>query len=143
MTEERKRLLDNRLREAIARQPKIRTLRKLLLEIGGAELVAPPAPDSNVPLLIDSGFIMAGPVRHKVMRAGSCHRSVSRVWRRKRSGIVGVGTGYALSEDGLWRQHSWGVQREGILETTVPRSKYFGLLLQGADADWFAASNSD
>jgi hypothetical protein len=55
--------------------------------------------------------------------------------------MVGIGTGYALSADGLWRQHSWGVRRQGILETTAPREKYFGILLQGSSADSFAEAN--
>lgn len=75
------------------------------------------------------------------MRRGVCHANVSFLWMRMRRRIVGIGTGYALSADGLWRQHSWGVQRQGILETTQPREKYFGLLLQGSDADSFAYAN--
>ncbi len=71
-----------------------------------------------------------------------CHQNVSTVWQSKVPKLIAVGTGYALSEDGLWRQHSWGVLRDGLLETTVVRVKYFGLLLQAADADSFAARNS-
>lgn len=56
--------------------------------------------------------------------------------------IVGIATGYALSGDGLWRQHSWGVLRDGIFETTETRLKYFGIVLQGERADYFAAANS-
>ena len=58
------------------------------------------------------------------------------------SGLIGIGTGYALSVDGLWRQHSWGVARDLIIESTEARVKYFGRLLRGADADMFAAANA-
>lgn len=142
MTKQQERLLRRRLREAAEQQPEIEILRELLLDIGGIQLVAPPRPDSVLSLLIDSGFVMAGPVRCEIMDDSACHENVARVWSVKQHGIVGIGTGYALSEDdGLWRAHSWGLLREGVLETTVERTKYFGILLQGADADLFTQSN--
>lgn len=55
--------------------------------------------------------------------------------------MVGIGSGYALSADGLWRQHSWGILRDGILETTERRIKYFGLILQDERANRFARGN--
>ena len=43
-----------------------------------------------------------------------------------------MATGYALSEDGLWRSHSWGLtqarNRAVIIETTVSRERYFGVM---------------
>lgn len=39
-------------------------------------------------------------------------------------------TGYALSPDGLWRQHSWAYgDNLMIYETTVERVMYFGVEL--------------
>lgn len=36
--------------------------------------------------------------------------------------------GYALSPDGLWREHTWGInQADKIVETTVPRIAYVTL----------------
>jgi len=134
-------LLRRRLRAAIAQQPEIKALRALLLGIGGAELVAPPWRDCDVPLLIRAGFVMEGGVRLKIMERNSCHRNLSRLWERKRNGLIGIGTGYAMSGDGLWRQHSWGIGRHGIVETTQARVKYFGLILQERDADSFAVAN--
>jgi hypothetical protein len=118
------------------------SLKGLLLGFGGEFLVAPPKPDQDVPLLLERGFLMSGPVMLNVMQSSSCHRNVASVWTRKEFGIVGIATGYALSDDGLWRQHTWGVLRNGILETTEERLKYFGLLFQGNRADFFAESNS-
>ncbi len=80
-------------------------------------------------------------VHCETLEAGWCHRNVARVWVSRQPGIVGIGTGYALSEDGLWRQHSWGVLKNGILETTVARTKYFGVMLKGIAADSFADAN--
>jgi hypothetical protein len=141
MTEKQEHLLNRRLQEAVGEQPEIECLRVLLLELGGIQLVAPPRLDPTVPLLISAGFVMAGSVQCVFMEEIKCHQNVARVWSNKHQSVIGIATGYALSEDGLWRQHSWGVLREGILETTVPRVKYFGLLLQGGDADFFVESN--
>ena len=137
----RRHFLKRRLKVAISQQPEIKTLRALLLQMGGAELVAPPWHDCQVPALVRAGFAMDGHVALKIMRPCACHRNVSRLWARKRSGLIGIGTGYALSSDGLWRQHSWGVGRLGIVETTEARAKYFGQLFRGADAGLFAACN--
>ena len=84
---------------------------------------------------------MSGPITLKEMRSSMCHQNVAAVWKSRRFGIIGVATGYALSEDGLWRQHSWGLLRDGVLETTEARLNYFGILLQNAGADYFAERN--
>ena len=40
-----------------------------------------------------------------------------------------------VCDDGLWRRHSWGILRDGVLETTEARLKYFGIVLQGIAGD--------
>jgi len=75
------------------------------------------------------------------MKSSSCHQNVAFLWTKRKFGIVGIATGYALTDDGLWRQHSWGILRDGVLETTEARLKYFGIVLQGERADFFAANN--
>jgi hypothetical protein len=92
-------------------------------------------------MLLEQGFLTCGATKLKVMESSSCHQNVASVWTKKKFGIVGVATGYALSEDGLWRQHSWGILRDGVLETTEVRVKYFGVVFQGERADFFAANN--
>lgn len=141
MTEDQRILLDRRLKTAIEQQPEIEPLRVLLISLGGIELVAPPTFDPDVPSLIASGSLMQGSIVCEVMEDSACHENVAQLWIEKRDGIIGVGTGYALSEDGLWRQHSWGVRQTEIVETTTERLKYFGKVLQGPDADSFANNN--
>jgi hypothetical protein len=141
MTKEQRQFLDRRFREAVGRQRSFGALKRLLLSLGGRHLVAPPGPDPDLSRLIDVGFVMAGPVVRRNMTKSGCHGNMAEIWTRKRREIIGVGTGYSLSDDGLWRQHSWGVRREGILETSELRAKYFGILLQGEDADAFARAN--
>jgi hypothetical protein len=141
MTPDQKKLLQRRLREAVSSQPDLNRLKRLLLRLGGDFLVAPPKPDPDIPMLLKSGFMTNGPVKLKTMNSRACHQNVAAVWKARKFGIVAIATGYALSEDGLWRQHSWGILRDGILETTKLRLKYFGILLQGARADHFAECN--
>lgn len=142
MDDEQKTFLNRRFREAVSNQPELKHLKALLLGLGGDFLVAPPRPDQDVPRLLEQGFLISGPVTLRVMKSSSCHQNVASLWATRRFGIVGIATGYALSEDGLWRQHSWGILRDGVLETTETRLKYFGIVLQGGEADFFASSNS-
>jgi hypothetical protein len=142
MDSHQREFLTTRLREATEKQPELDHLKTLLLNFGGEFLVAPRKPDTHISLLLQHGFLMYGPIEMQVMKSSSCHQNVSTVWMNRASGIVGIATGYALSDDGLWRQHSWGVLRDGVLETTEARQKYFGILLQGKAADNFAQANA-
>ncbi len=44
---------------------------------------------------------------------------------------VAIMTGYGLSVDGLWRQHSWCINtlNDQLIETTVARLIYFGIVI--------------
>jgi hypothetical protein len=141
ITKEQKRFLDRRFREAAERQPDLEVLRELLLGLGGLHLVAPVSADAALPRLIETGFVMAGPIVQRAMTKSRCHRNVAEMWAAKWHELIGIGTGYSLSDDGLWREHSWGLRRAGILETTVVRVKYFGIVLQHGAADSFALAN--
>ena len=139
---EQRAFLNDRVQEVRRQQPEILTLRAKLLGIGGAEIVALPLTmgiDPFVPLLEIWGQVVERPVTYRRMEPSQCHLNVARLWeeRKKGSRLIGVGTGYALSDDGLWRGHSWGLNKRGIIETTVSRVKYFGLPLVGKGADWF------
>lgn len=145
MNIEQRKLLARRLRAATKHQPEISILRDKLLAFGGVELVAPPFPDLDIPALINGGILMPGPVVVRAMARSACHQNVATLWLDRRgrtlTTLTGVCTGYSLSEDGLWRQHSWGACHGSIVETTVGRLKYFGLMLQGREAKMFAVAN--
>ena len=117
----------------------MKQLSRLLRRLGGQYIVAPAWPDPDIGALLDRGFVMSGPGTLRKGKKSKCHNNVASLWRSRRRPIVAIGTGYALSDDGLWRQHSWGIMRSGLIETTAPRTKYFGLVLQGFVADAFAA----
>ena len=54
-------------------------------------------------------------------------------------------TGYALSDDGMWRQHSWCICDAGeeyiedsiIIETTEKRLAYFGFIMDEEESEEF------
>lgn len=62
------------------------------------------------------------------MTMSNCHKNAEKLnkkhpkWTRY--------FGLAISEDGIWRVHSWLKNTKGrIIETTIKRTKYFGLPL--------------
>ena len=132
-------VIDRRLKEHAKVQPEIRELKKILLQLGGCHVEAPLGPEPDMTSLVRSGFVVQGQVLLKLMDPNACHLNASKLWVQHKHGIVAIGTGYALS-DGVWRQHSWGVRREGLIETTGIREKYFGIVLWDRLADCFALS---
>jgi hypothetical protein len=138
MDEEQKNFLDGRLNNLAEQQPAILLLRDRLLNLNGTYLVSPTEPDPDLDSLLVSGSVMEAAVHLEEMAENSCHWNVAALWLQRRKDLVAVATGYALSADGLWRQHSWGMRRNAIFETTTVRICYFGLLLDGAYADAFA-----
>ncbi len=93
------------------------------------EVIAEPA----VAYLIAQGELWVDPVFLE-MTPTKCHDNVQCLWREGE--LEGVYTGFALSEGGMWRSHSWGmrlVHDENnepvweVIETTEPRLMYFGI----------------
>jgi hypothetical protein len=64
-------------------------------------------------------------VRVQAMEAGQGRRNALMCWARS-LGTEKMISGYALSVDGVWRQHSWARDERGIIETTEVRVAYFG-----------------
>ena len=60
-----------------------------------------------------------------------CHVNAVALWRR--GDAIAVGTGYALSPDLIWRQHSWAWDRDGrLIETTETQTRYFSVRVDRA-----------
>jgi len=119
-------------------QPEFRELRKILMDLGGEETAPPLARDPIINFLIDCGIVFNGPVVVKPAKTGEPVTNLARAWRKRAPGLVGIGLGYALEESGLWREHTFGILREGVLEPGAEKRKYFGLMLIGEAADGFA-----
>lgn len=103
------------------------SLNKFLVSIGGRAVVPLPVPDlwtlERVPrLTIKRGT--------PIMIPGepcSCHTNSAELMV---NGLIdNICSGYGLSDDGLWRQHSWGLREDTIVETTNSRVVYVGVKL--------------
>jgi len=78
------------------------------------------------PILLTEGTIVSGADAEMVKgRPSDCHENCRELVSWDRTLVAHYG--YALSDDGIWREHSWCMQRDGrIIETTVARVAYFG-----------------
>jgi len=84
-------------------------LRDRLLSFGG-ELACMDLYDPDYKNIMERGQFWYGD--HARMKKGldcECHFNSARMWDANR-GDCQIATGYALFEDGCWRQHSWIVQ---------------------------------
>jgi hypothetical protein len=111
-------------------------LESKLLAIGGTRVV--PLPDPHIDLLIQQGQVIAGEPAKKVRgRQCKCHRNVALRYLAN-PGAYQIATGYGLTfDDGLWQQHSWLWDGERVMETTVMRDVYFGVVLDRVAAAGF------
>ncbi len=138
LPDDQAKFLAARLKSAARRQPEIGVLRRMLLDIKGLEFVPPPGDvETQLRKFISEGRVFNGPIEFRPMDRSQCHQNVSKLWLLQE--LHGICTGYGLSSDGLWRQHSWGLAERGIyLETTELRTMYFGVLLAPSESDVFA-----
>lgn len=115
--------------------PKIKPLRDKLLSIGGDFVVPMREPDLKE--LLERGRLFSTDgIRLHEMRY-KCHVNVARLYHFSFKGEK-IATGWGLSDDGLWRQHSWLVTSDGkIVETTVLRLMYYGVELTEEESQFF------
>lgn len=120
-------------------------VRDRVLEYGG-EMVVLPDFEEDAERLLKRGQFWYGDEKY-VLREGrpsQCHWN-SATLKDKSPEQFDIVTGYALSPDGAWRQHTWLIEhrKDGdyICETTVPRIGYFGYVLTEEEAQEFIESN--
>lgn len=103
-------MLDSRLDDQDATYPGWKDARlsfaPILLAHGGALAVPPPAPDPLLRIQEQGKVHAPTDLIYVGGNAGECHRNVAALWRSGHA--ASIGTGYALSDDELWREHSWG-----------------------------------
>ena len=130
--------------------PMYASLRKKLLDIGGVDVVPPVIDVSSTAQLARQCYDVSQTLHRgrtwlgagaKVveMGANNCHLNVARLRTSRRGHIA---SGWALSIDGLWREHSWLVKSvstasEYLIETTVSWLLYHGYILNDEEMDWF------
>ena len=70
-------------------------------------------------------------------QSGHCHRNCAILWKKSPDKLSMI-LGYALSDDGMWRQHTFLIDKQGpITETTTPRPAYYGVKVDGKEAQEF------
>ena len=115
-------------------------LRDMLLSIGGQE-VCMPMYEEDLENILDRGQLWLGD-RITMMKGlpSQCHLNSTRLWYANKDKVA-LCTGYALSEDGVWRQHSWCIhikpRKNRVAETTVERIAYFGFAMTPEEAEEF------
>ena len=142
--------LTARRERVTAMLPGYRELRARLLGFGGLEVVLPRYDELSEPeqqrqaydvkAVLDRGETWAG--ARAAVEAGaenSCHTNVARLASAERGNIA---SGWALADDGLWREHSWLIDRAGeavgqLVETTQPWLLYHGYRLDSRESSWF------
>ena len=91
-------------------------------------------------------LIKWNPMNTKLMhgKPSKCHANSANLWEQNKD-ITRICTGYALSKDGMWRQHSWLVWHKArsnqIVETTVKRIAYYGFVMTYDMCQQFADEN--
>lgn len=120
-------------------------LRDKLLSFGG-DAVCLPKYEEDLLSIMEHGQLWYGD-RITMMKGDSsqCHRNSALCWHENRDKTCIV-TGYALTADGLWRQHSWlswlKPRKNRIIETTLKRIAYFGVAMTVEECQWFVWDNA-
>src|SRR5205823_11877509 len=92
-----------------------RELETLLLSYGGSELVCLPE-DSDA--ILRGTLMQSTKIILKLGERNRCHDNAQKLYQ-EHPNRYRLAYGYALSEDGLWRQHSWLIRKSdnAIMET--------------------------
>jgi hypothetical protein len=115
-----------------------------LLEHGGKE-VCVRFPEPDMKLILQRGY--AFPTDGLTLNTGQdseCHSNSSILWLNDKRNLH-ICTGYGLTgDDQMWRQHTWLITKQGqkIIETTIKREMYYGVILRGLRAFLFAKMNT-
>lgn len=99
-----------------------------------------PMEEIHLDLLLDKGHII-NYSSYRVVEdvPNKCHQNSAYMYQENEN-VTHIGTGWGLSSDGLWRQHSWGMIDDELIETTVGRDIYYGVLLNGQEAEEYIKS---
>ena len=120
----------------MSQKQEVELLKQILLDIGGKEArVEDDEPDCYQ--LLTRGTLFNKP--QDILYNGEmcqCHKNSVFLWEKNKREERLV-TGYALSNIGVWHQHSWILYEDNIIETTLPREKYYGYILNEMESENF------
>lgn len=115
-------------------------LKKKLLRMGGWAVILPDK-EQDLEEHLNRGIKFSGKSILKLGEPCQCHYNTSKIWHETK-GEIKICTGYALSADGVWRVHTWGIQKTKnkikIIETTEKRLLYYGYVLSRIESDIFS-----
>lgn len=147
LTKEQVKHLEAQFGALVVEQPEWELLRKTLLGWGGKIVCA--RYEEDMAKLLKRGAGIPWRPRHDKVKLGDpcqCHANAARLWEDDPNDID-IMTGWGLSKDGIWRQHTWALEsamppKTGrIIETTEKRLVYFGYRLTQKEAERFAWEN--
>ena len=118
--------------------PELKPLQDKLLLLGGDWVALEPECDAEA--FLNKGRLFKGRITFKRMASHNYHGNCAQLWINKPD-TYKIATGWALSNDGIWRQHSWLLKRNAIIETTEPRTMYYGIVLDFEAAANFSCAN--
>jgi len=121
-------------------KPEVRKLCVHLLDIGGKRVAIPINDDPGFfEALVEIGQVTTfKKLQIKKSVDGECHSNSASLWSQNRKKYTLV-TGFGLSDDHIWRRHSWLITLTGnLIETTIPREVYYGIPLSEKGAAMFA-----
>lgn len=122
-------------------------LHNVLLAIGGSETCFP-CFEPDMEAILFRGRYFSGKSKMMKGKPCQCHSNSCKLWvKNHEEHDVAICTGYALSADGMWRQHSWLIWRqkdenkETVIETTKKRKAYYGFVMTKDEAIDFISKN--
>jgi hypothetical protein len=138
----------------LRKEPALKKLEKKLLSMGGDRVAL--MPDPHATIIVERGQVWKKRTKLFRMQPNHCHGNVAELWFEHRyDGMTydlpeGEGfkivTGWVLDKaDGCWIQHSWGVDTvlNRIIETTMCRKTYFGVMLNHIESAKFFLNNAE
>lgn len=136
--------LPSEKKERFKHLKEILILRDRLLTFGG-EQACMPAYEEDLKKIMERGQLWYGD-RLKMMKGApsQCHWNSCQLWDANKEKTK-IATGYALTKDGLWRQHSWVIwikpRKNIVVETTEKRVAYFGYVMTNEECEEFWENN--
>jgi hypothetical protein len=128
------RFQQEKLDQALKSKPYLKALHDRLLELGGSVPViwnpGHTTEENFMHLLLMLGRVSSGRgARLRVMARNGCHANAEALAKRYPRKYQAE-TGFALSDDGCWREHSWAFDttKNQIVETTELRKRYYGII---------------
>lgn len=129
----------------------LKKLEKLLLSFDG-QIVNLPDIEEDIDNILKFGQLWNG-WSNTIFMKGSpsqCHRNATDLYYANYDNpdikALTIATGYAMSNDGIWRQHSWLLRKNprsiSIIETTEKQLLYFGFAMSDDILEDFLYYNS-